>query len=578
MRRLYFGIVAAFVILGSVSVGVHEYANRPLILTNGRFLTMDAGNSAVEAIGIEQGLIVARGESSEVLAAMSQRRAKVPWYKRLLSARIVDLQGKNVVPGFVDAHSHFPANGLVSIGVDVSSPPFGTLKDISALLSSISQQSEQQSARQWIIGFNYDDAALVDARHPTRQELDNAAPDHAVYLWHRSGHMGVANTRALRELGYDPEAIETPQNAFIGRDAQGRMTGLLQESAAASMNRLLTEVSWWRMPAILFSARDDYLRAGVTTLQNGFADKATLQLLRVASFFGLLPQRILVWPAHDKLADADKAVSGKRLAGWPETDQRTVKIGAIKLIADGSPQGRTAWLSEPYERDTTLSPDYAGQPTIAVPALHELILDYHRAGYQLAIHGNGDAAIQSIIDGLRKAQVDHPRPDARHFIVHAQTIRQSQLEALAVLNISASFFPSHTFFWGDWHRQRVLGEARAQFISPLASADAAGVRYTIHADTPVTPMNPMQMLWSASERRTFSGYLLGANQKVSRLRALRAMTIDAAWQNHLEADRGSLEIGKLADLVVLSGDPLSAREVRSITPAQVWIGGKRYLP
>ncbi len=563
----------------SVYVLVRTYTSGPIVMVNGHFLTMDNENSVVEAVATHAGFIVALGSTRDVQLAVSQLRAKGPWYKHLAPTRTVDLRKQTVVPGFVDAHSHFPANGLVSVGVDVSSPPFGPLEDIAAVLASIRAQSLEQSERQWIIGFNYDDAALSDARHPTRHELDKAAPGHAVYLWHRSGHMGVANTRALRELGYDPDAgSDTKQplnNIFIGRDEQGRMTGLLQEGAAAPMNRLLKEVPWWRLPGILFSARDDYLSAGVTTLQNGFADKATFHLLRAASFLKLLPQRVVVWPAHDKLglADADDID-----INWPATNPRFVKIGAIKLIADGSPQGRTAWLSKPYEKDAALIPGYHGHPTMPVQALHKAILDYHRAGYQLAIHGNGDAAIQSIIDGLTIAQQDTPRPDARHLIVHAQTIRQSQLDTLAAIKVGVSFFPSHTFFWGDWHRQVVLGEERARFISPLASADAAGVRYSIHADSPVTPMDPMQMLWSATERRTATGHILGPDERISRLRALRAMTIDAAWQNHLDTDRGSLEIGKIADLVVLSDNPLVVDDVRTITSREVWIGGERYLP
>ena len=253
-------------------------------------------------------------------------------------------------------------------------------------------------------------------------------------------------------------------------------------------------------------------------------------------------------------------------------------IGAIKLIADGSPQGRTAWLSEPYLPDELLPPGFAGIAYQQEPPLHELIAAYHRAGFQLAIHGNGDAAIQSIIEGLQHAQREYPRNDARHIIVHAQTITQAQIQALAALNATPSFFPTHTHYWGDWYRQRALGLARASQISPLASADAAGVRYSIHTDSPVTPIDSMHLLYSATERLTSSGFLLGAEQRVSRLRALRAMTIDAAWQNHLDADRGSLEAGKLADFVVLSEDPLLADDVRRVRINEVWIGGIRQFP
>lgn len=578
----------AFLLILTVAVGLvfaSGYSNRPIVLFNGQFLTMDSQNSVVKAIGLQSGYIRAVGNREEVAATISRLRKGLPWHVRLFGTRYVDLNGQNIIPGFIDAHGHFPANGLIKVGLNLSSPPFGEVHDIAMLLQAVKNQTLHQSDSRWIIGFNYDDAGLSEQRHPTRAELDQAAPNHAVYLRHRSGHMGVANTRALQEMGYTSET-----RSELGKGV--RQDGLLQESAAPGMPRLLEEIPWWRLPAILFRARDDYLQAGITTLQNGFADKLTFQLLRYASKSGLISQRIVFWPAHDKLdvtpaesvlqIDAKGAPmsSGQRLAqaiDWPIDNSTDIAVGAIKLIADGSPQGRTAWLSEPYLYDELLGEDYRGFANLQNKTLHELVLRYHKAGFQLALHGNGDAAIQSIIDALQVAISEFPRDDARHIIVHAQTINKSQLRALALLDVSVSFFPTHTYYWGDWYRRRVLGESRAALISPLASADESGVRYTIHADSPVTPINPMQMLWSATQRLTASGYLLGAEERVSRQRALRALTIDAAWQNHLEGDRGSLEVGKLADFVVISHDPLTVDDVRYIKIREVWIGGKRRL-
>jgi len=212
-----------------------------------------------------------------------------------------------------------------------------------------------------------------------------------------------------------------------------------------------------------------------------------------------------------------------------------------------------------------------------VKELERLVSRYHRAGFQLALHGNGDAAIDAIIEALAMAQAEYPRQDTRHFVVHAQTIRPDQLASLSRLHVGVSFFPTHTYYWGDWYSTRVFDDARARQISPLAIADELGVRYTIHSDAPVTPVSPMQMLWSAVNRRTLSDVQLGPNLVVSRMRALRAMTIDAAWQNHLDSDRGSLEVGKLADVISLSDNPLLANDVRAINVSQVWIGGiERY--
>ena len=558
-------------------------------------MTMDAGNQLVSAMGVYSGTLIAVGSPQSVERSIHKLQSKSGWFAHLFGLRRIDLQGKTVLPGFVDAHSHFPASGIASAGIDVSSPPFGTNSSVESILSSVADQSHNQSDERWIIGFNYDDAGLQEKRHPTREELDLAAPDHAVYLRHRSGHMGVANSRALIELGIEPgDAGEQAAGAAIDSKKTDLWSrGLLQEHAAPGLSRLLKELPWWKLPGIVFRARDEYLHAGVTTVQNGFADKQTLQILRWSARLGIVPQRMVLWPAHDKLDHSDVKLppisdnepqvgdSGLRLAqaiSWPEDASQNLKIGAIKLVADGSPQGRTAWLTKPYLQDDNLSQGYDGLAYLQREKLHRLISQYHHAGIQLAIHGNGDAAVQSIIDGIRLAQKQYPRSDARHILVHAQVINDRQLSELSELDVGVSFFPTHTYYWGDWYRFTVLGEQRARVISPLASADAAGVRYSIHADSPVTPMNPMQMLWSSTERRTTSGYLLGANQRVSRLRALRAMTIDAAWQNFLEDDRGSLEPGKLADFIVLSEDPLLAKDVRQISVLETWIAGKRRFP
>jgi predicted amidohydrolase YtcJ len=200
---------------------------------------------------------------------------------------------------------------------------------------------------------------------------------------------------------------------------------------------------------------------------------------------------------------------------------------------------------------------------------------YHAAGLQLAMHGNGDAAIDLIIESLTEAYESAGTDgDYRHIVVHGQTMREDQLAKLATLKATVSFFPAHTWYWGDWYRFDVLGEQRAASISPLAAAEALGVRYTVHSDAPVTSIDPFQIIWSSTERKTRSGFVLGAKLAVGRQRVLEAMTIDAAWQNHIENDRGSLTVGKLADMVVLSDDPLTIDDVRNLRVNRVWIGGK----
>lgn len=563
-------VIVPSILLG----GVLEWPVSVLMI-NGHILTMDADDSVAEALLIEGQYIVAIGDLDYV-----QSRAPE-------NSRVIDLQGSTLMPGFVDAHSHFPSSGLAQAGLDLAPALSGGLDSLSDLLQRVSTAASSQSENQWIVGFNYDDASLLEGRHPTRQELDEAAPNHAVYLWHRSGHMGVANTRALRALGHLESGSESilVANAQVGRDKQGRLNGLLQEQAAPELVRLLQELPKRKLIRVLDQARDQYLKAGITTVQNGFADILSMHVLKWAQRIGVLHQRVVIWPAHGKLAERlgadtdtehskDPGLALANALGWTLQEREKFAISAVKLIVDGSPQGRTAWLTKPYQKDLALSDGYRGLPVIGEHELERLVSQYHFAGFQLALHGNGDAAIDAIIKALGIAQAEYPRQDTRHFVVHAQTIRRDQLEQLAQLDVGVSFFPAHTLYWGDWYRKKVLGEERARLISPLGIADELGVRYSIHSDAPVTPIDPMQMLWSAVNRRTLSNVQLDETLSVSRMRALRAMTIDAAWQNHLDHDRGSLEEGKLADVISLSGNPLVVDDVRDVVVLKVWIGGR----
>lgn len=549
---------------------------RPVLLVNAHILTMD------DSLPVAQALLMQGGR----IAAVGRREA----LERELPAftKTIDLHGRTVLPGFVDAHSHFPSAGLAEAFLNLASPPIGDVVGMETLLQRIADYGAGRTAGQWLVGFNYDDASLAERRHPSREELDRLFPDHPVYLWHRSGHMGVANSLALTELGHEdmngPERAEKEPGFQPERDTQGKLTGLLQEGAAPRLGNLLRRMPLQDLFSALLNARDVYLQAGVTTVQNGFADLQSMRLLRWSQRLGIVPQRIVLWPAYGKLANrislpettaagSDESLALQEALNW-FADSDKYSLSALKITIDGSPQGRTAWLTEPYLFSGSRAPDYRGYPAVPLARARTMILAFHKAGIQLALHGNGDAAIDFIIATLAEAQNEHPRPHARHIIVHAQTIREDQLPELAALGATVTFFPAHTYYWGDWYRQHVLGDERARTISPLALADKYQLPYSLHSDAPVTPVSPMQILWSATRRETVSGFVLGPELIISRERALRAMTIDAAWQSRLEHDRGSLQVGKLADIIVLSGDPLLEPDVRSLQVERVWIGGR----
>jgi len=518
---------------------------------------MSVNNDVVEAMYIVGGRIHTIGGNALVESVMDSK------------TRVIDLQGRTLLPGFIDAHSHFPASGIRAVSVDLAPPPIGQTGSIDELLRRVQQAAEKQTDGAWILGYNYDNTALSGGEHPTRKQLDEIAPEVPVYLYHSSGHMGVANSKALEALSIDENSV-VPFGGTYGVDRLTRkLNGLLQEKATPPLSLIINQYSYKQQLGILTSARDEYLAAGVTTVQNGYAGKNQMRVLRAAQNFGLLPQRVVVWPAHGKQAVTHKPSN-------PESGGSDYFIGAVKVLVDGSPQGMTAFLSEPYF-DTRNHPEaYRGFALVKQSRLEELVAKYHRAGYQLALHGNGDAAIEQIILAVENAQAEFVREDARHIIVHAQTIREDQIKRLKALSMTPSFFNTHTYYWGDWHRTQSLGPERASNISPTRWAQQADIRFSLHTDAPVTPIDPMQLLWSATRRETLSGIVLGEHQRIDMQSALRALTIDAAWQNHLEHDLGSLEEGKLADMVELSHNPFDVDDVRQIKVLSTYINGVKH--
>jgi predicted amidohydrolase YtcJ len=253
-----------------------------------------------------------------------------------------------------------------------------------------------------------------------------------------------------------------------------------------------------------------------------------------------------------------------------------LRVIGVKLWQDGSIQGYTGYLSSPYHKQPEGKQDYRGYATRERQLLLDHVRRLHAGGYQIAIHGNGDAAIDDILQAYASAQKQMPRPDARHRIEHCQMPREDQLDRIRDLGISPSFFEAHVYYWGDRHRDLFIGPARAARISPLASALRRGIQFTLHNDTPVTPVDPLLLVWAAVTRLTRGGQVLGADQRIPVTDALKAITINAAWQNHEEKTKGSIEVGKWADLTILDQNPLRAdpARIRDIAVVETIVRGE----
>ncbi len=520
-----------------------------LLFVGGAAYTMDSRDSVAEAVLVERGVITAIGSSKEV-------RAQAP-----IDARVIELNGRALLPGFIDAHSHFPVGVIDHLGVQLSATSTAPIVNNNELLNRVREAVKITPAGKWIVGFNYDNTVFPSGQHPNRQQLDQVTSAHPVYLRHISGHMGVANSVALHALQINKK--DKALQPFLGVDPQtGELNGLLQEAAAPNLARFIRVFSASQLIDAYKQTQQEYLAAGVSTVQNGLANSKISKLLRFLQLVGVLPQHVVTW------VDADYADNNS------PRQSADFRQATVKLIVDGSPQGKTAYLTKPYYLNKAKPASFRGAPLLTQSELDERVLRYHKAGYQIALHGNGDAAIDMIIAAVARAQLVVERPDARHILVHAQTIRSDQINQLLALAITPSFFNTHTFYWGDWHKKETLGPDRAQRISPLADALDAGLRFTLHSDAPVTPIQPLQLVWSALNRHTRSGHVLGEAQQISLTSALRAITIDAAWQSHIDQDRGSIELGKLADLVVLSGDPYAVDDIRTLNVDFTYIDGE----
>ncbi|GAB3276505.1 amidohydrolase [Parahaliea aestuarii] len=528
---------------------------------NGEVITMAGEDARAEAFAVLGERIVAVGSSD------AMRRLAGP------ATEVVDLEGRAVVPGLYAAHDHFPGAGVVATRlVDLNSPPMGRMTTIDDVVDALAVRAASTPAGAWIQGRGYDDTLLEDGRHPTREDLDRASTAHPIWISHTSGHLGVANSLALEMAGITA-ATPQPEGGVIRVDPEtGEPDGVLEEKAQV-VSALIPPMSEDEEMAAYRAAVDLYLRQGVTTTVITGARPDTFRALQKARQKDILDLRVVAMSMCMDSKEPAPVQSAGFVSGFGDSH---LKLGGVKIVQDGSNQGYTGYFTEPYHTPYHGDDQWRGYPWRSQEELTAMVVDLHQQGYQIAIHGNGDAAIDQILNAFRAAQEAFPRADARHRIEHCQMVRKDQLDTIAELGITPSFFVGHVFYWGDRHRDIFMGPERAAGISPLASADARGIVYTIHDDTPVTPVDPLQLLWVSANRLTRSNQVLGGEERVAVERALRALTIDAAWQNFEEVDKGSIEVGKLADFVVLSKNPLTIDplELRDIEVLFTYVGGE----
>ena len=528
----------------TVTATAKPYQLKQTIYYGGDIITM-AGDtpSYIEAVVTREGNIIFTGSKAEAMATYEGK------------AEEVDLKGKTMLPGFIDGHGHVYNVGLQALSANLLPAPDGesnTVEDIKRLLKEwITNNQSFIEKTGWVIGFGYDDSQLD--RYPTKEDLDEISTEHPVIIIHQSGHLSVVNTKGLEMAGYTAETKD-PKGGKIRRVSGGNEpNGVLEEIAHFNVliAKFLPKIDTQIQDEMLLKGQQLYASFGYTTAQEGrstpdgtgamerAAEKDEL-ILDIVSYADILSNR----------AAAESKYQGK-------TYTNKYRVGGLKLNLDGSPQGKTAWLSHPYLIPPEGEPhSYHGYESMTDEEAYEHVADAYKNNWQIMAHCNGDAAIDQYIAAVAKANKTFGNEDRRTIIIHAQTAREDQLDSFVAEHIFPSFFPMHTFYWGDWHVNSVLGKERAYKISPTNSALKKGLKFTSHHDAPVALPSSIRVLSATVTRVSRSGEVIGPEERVTTYEGLKSLTEWAAYQHFEEATKGTIEKGKVADFVVLDKNPL----------------------
>ncbi len=505
-----------------------------LILTDARVLTLDTQNTLAEAVAVKDGRIVAVGTNADVLNLQTPE------------TKVVSLGGATLLPGFNDAHCHVLPFGFDLAGVNLSTPPVQNIPDIIALLEAKADTYET-GGDVWIRGRGYDQNKLPEKRHPTCHDLDKVGGGKPfVMITQTSGHAMTVNSRVLQQARITRDTLDPPGGTIV-RDAQGEPTGVLLENAMLLALDIAPASSQADQIAALGRASQAMHAMGITSATDATTLLTQIAAYRLAAEQGALTVRCALMPPIQQVADGQSMTPEDVRDGLSNP---FVKIGPAKLFSDGALTTRTALLRSHYADDES----NLGTAMWETDHLNAMILAAHRAGWQIASHAIGDAAIDLCLDAYGRALTAYPRADARHRIEHAMLLWGDQIGRMAHHGILPVYQPEFIKHLGDAYIMG-LGLTRADRLMPYQATMAEGLPLIFSSDLPVVPGNPQVGIASAVQRRTPLGETLDAAQCVSVTEGLRAYTSGAAYSVFEEAEKGQIVPGQLADFVVLSADP-----------------------
>ena len=503
---------------------------------------MNDASMRAEAVAVKGGKILAVGKKSDVLKTKGDK------------TEVVDLGGRALLPGFVDAHGHVMMGGLQALAANMLAPPDGKVTDIPSLLQTLKDWAEANkeiiSKAKLILGFGYDQSQLKELRAPTKEELDTVSTEFAVVVVHQSGHFGALNSKALEIVGYTSESKDPEGGVIQRKPGTTEPNGVLEETAWISvLPKLLGNIGPAGMRVLAEAGAEMWASYGYTTAQEGRSNQGLDTVWKAVAGEGKLKIDVVSYP--DVLLDRDHIkdnVSADYTNGF--------RVGGAKITIDGSPQGFTAWRDRPYYAPVGNFPKgYLGYPAANGEQVISAIDWAYENKIQILTHVSGEAAGDLMITALRLAEYKHGVGDRRPVLIHGHFQREDQVGSMVRLGVFPSLFPMHTFYWGDWHRDHTVGPDLAQNISPTGWYLKSGSKFSSHHDAPVAFPDSMRILDATVTRRSRSGDIIGPLQRVDVITALKGMTIWPAYQHFEDKTKGSIETGKLADFVILSADP-----------------------
>jgi len=514
------------------------------IWTGGPVITINDKMPRAEAVAERGGHIVAVGKQADVM------KLRGP------STQMIDLKGRALLPGFIDPHGHVLGGGMQALSANLLAPPDGKVKDIPGLLQSVREWVAANDAAvkkiNLIVGFGYDNSTLTERRHPTREELDSVSRDIPMLLVHQSSHLATVNSKALEVLGITADTPD-PSGGVIRRKAGSKEPdGVLEETAfQGAALKLLGQIGPDGAKVFFKAGADLWARFGYTTAQDGASTPSSIAIMRQVAAAGELKIDVAAYPMLVMDREFVKVNASRDY-------KNRFRVAGGKIVIDGSPQAFTAWRDRPYYKPVgNYPPGYSGYPSTMPEDLVNLMTWSFENNVQVLTHANGEAAMDALIAGVTIAQLKYGGDkDRRNVLIHGQFVREDQLDAFKRLQVIPSLFPMHTFYWGEWHLNQTMGPVAGQNISPTGWVRKRDMIFTTHHDAPVAFPDSMRVLDATVNRRARgTGRVIGPQHRVDVMTALKAMTVWPAYQYFEESAKGSIEVGKLADFVILSKDP-----------------------